>query len=111
MSDYNRELRMEVDLRITDRLSTPYPGGAGPGTGSFTLGWSVPCWRTPDDTTKGGDCAIAFKMDSLLPGSVTEKVRSVWQIQGIRLYDGGADQDGDTTADNKLFAVPGLFVP
>jgi hypothetical protein len=50
-------------------------------------------------------------MDSLLPGSVTEKVRSVWQIQGIRLYDGGADQDGDTTADNKLFAVPGLFVP
>jgi hypothetical protein len=29
----------------------------------------------------------------------------------VRIFDGGADGDGDTVADNTLFARPGIFVP
>ena len=29
----------------------------------------------------------------------------------MRVHDGGADGDGDTTADNTVFARPGVFIP
>jgi hypothetical protein len=29
----------------------------------------------------------------------------------VRIYDGGADGDGDTTADNMVFLRPGIFMP
>jgi hypothetical protein len=29
----------------------------------------------------------------------------------VQIYDGGADGDGDTTADNTPFVRPGIFVP
>jgi hypothetical protein len=32
-------------------------------------------------------------------------------LNSVRLDDGGADGDGDTTADNTVFARPGVFVP
>ena len=110
MTDYVRELRLEVEMRLTDRWNTPHPGGAGPGTGDLTLGFTVPCFRV-DHINTGGRCVLATKLNALLPGAVREKSRAIWQLQGIKIYDGGADQDGDTTADNNLFAVPGLFVP
>ncbi|MGH2980198.1 MAG: TolB family protein [Solirubrobacterales bacterium] len=111
MTRYNRELRMEVRIRATDKWNTPYPGGgAGPGTGEFTVSWTVPCWRPPD-TSVGGSCAIALKDDVLVPGLVKEGVRTIWEFDQIRLYDGGADSDADTLGDNHLLAVQGLFVP
>ena len=109
LSDYTGELRFEVDVRLTDQWNSPYPGGAGPGTGDFTLGWTIPCRRITR-INSGGRCVLATKMDALLPGVVREKSRMIWQLQGIRVYDGGADEDGDTTADNNLFAVPGVWV-
>jgi hypothetical protein len=29
----------------------------------------------------------------------------------VQVYDGGADGDADTRADNRLFEVQGVFVP
>jgi dipeptidyl aminopeptidase/acylaminoacyl peptidase len=109
LSGYARELRVEVDVRLTDRWNTPYPGGAGPGTGDFSLGWTIPCFR--DTPTSSGRCVLATKLNALLPGIVREKTRAIWQLQRIKILDGGADEDADTLADNNLFAVPGLFVP
>ena len=40
-----------------------------------------------------------------------ESKRAIWQLAQIEVYDGGADGDGDTTGDNTLFAVQGLFAP
>ena len=34
-----------------------------------------------------------------------------WQLQDLRLEDAGLDNDFETTADNRTFAVPGVFVP
>jgi hypothetical protein len=42
---------------------------------------------------------------------VIEAKRSVWELGQVRVDDGGADSDADTTGDNTLFMVQGLFVP
>ena len=44
-------------------------------------------------------------------GMVREGDRAIWQVASARVYDGGADGDGDTTPDNTLFATEGVFVP
>jgi hypothetical protein len=107
---YTGEVRVEIRIVSTDKWNTPHPGGAGPGTGQFTLGWSIPCVR-PADKTVGSNCVLAVKDDALYPGLIREKVRTNWEIDRIRVYDGGADWDGDTLGDNTLLAIPGLFVP
>jgi hypothetical protein len=110
LTDYAGEIRMEVGVRVTDKNNTPHPGGSGPGTGSFVLGWTVPCSPTAV-TTRGADCILATTADSLVPGMVKEGARAIWQFDQVRVYDGGADFDADTPADNRLFFVQGVFVP
>lgn len=110
LTDYAGEIRMQVGVRVTDKNNTPHPGGSGPGTGSFTLGWTVPC-RTTAVTTRGGDCLLATTADALVPGMVKEGARAIWQLDQVRVYDGGADFDADTPADNRLFFAQGIFVP
>ena len=48
---------------------------------------------------------------ALFPGSVKSDKRTVWVLDELRIYDGGADGDGDTTSDNTVFARPGIFIP
>jgi WD40-like Beta Propeller Repeat len=112
MTDYAGEVRVEVGVRVTDRNNSPYPAasGVGPGTGSFTLSWTVPCRRT-SVTSRGGDCILGTKADAIVPGLVKESARSVWQFDQVRILDGGADFDADTGADNRLFEVQGVFIP
>jgi WD40-like Beta Propeller Repeat len=110
LADYSGEVRIEVGVRLTDRWNSPYPGGAGPGTGSFTLGWTIPC-RVTGVTTRGGDCVLGTYADALVPGLAREGTRAIWAFDQVQLFDGGADGDADTPADNKLFAVQGIFVP
>jgi hypothetical protein len=40
---------------------------------------------------------------------VIEGRRSVWELDQVRVDDGGGD--GDTAGDNSLFMVQGVFVP
>ena len=81
-----------------------------PEQGSFTLGWTVPCRKT-GVTTRGGDCVLGTTADALVPGMVKEGARAIWQMDQVRVFDGGADSDADTAADNRLFFVQGVFVP
>jgi hypothetical protein len=110
LTDYAGEIRMQIVVRVTDRNNTPHPGGPGAGTGSFALGWTVPC-RTTAVTTRGGDCVLKTTADALVPGMVKESARAIWQLDQVRVFDGGADSDADTAADNRLFFVQGVFVP
>jgi hypothetical protein len=48
-------------------------------------------------------------MQSIIPGSVPDGRRMVWALDAVQIFDGGAD--GDTAADNTVFARPGIFVP
>jgi hypothetical protein len=82
-----------------------------PATGlNFAFAFSVPCAATTD-TQVGSDCVASTSADAIAPGMVREGDRSIWQIASARVYDGGADGDADTTADNTLFATEGVFVP
>jgi hypothetical protein len=109
---YNKELRAQMQLQITDRTSVPRPGGSGPGTAmKYTLGWTIPCFRPESDPNLPGTCSVNLKDDVLAPNLVPEGKRAVWEIDKIQVFDGGADYDGDTLGDNRLLAVPGLFVP
>jgi hypothetical protein len=108
LTDYTGELRFVLPLRITDRENgegREYPGTAG----DVTLPFSVPCAATGGP--EGGSCSISTTADSVLPGVVKEGERAVWELGDVQVFDGGGDGDADTTADNTLFAVPGLFVP
>ena len=54
---------------------------------------------------------LGTRADALVPGLVQESTRTIWQLDQVRILDGGADLDADTLADNRLFAVSGVFVP
>jgi Tol biopolymer transport system component len=111
LSDYTGELRVRAAQRITDRNNTPYPGGPGPATVSdTTFGFTVPCAATLD-TTVGSTCALNTTANTLVPNSVIERQRAVWQLGQIDVYDGGPDGDGDTFGDNTLFMTQGVFAP
>jgi hypothetical protein len=111
LSDYTGALRAALPLRITDHDNTPSPGGPGAGTTQpFQYGFDIPC--TPDPApTVGSDCSISTTADSLVPGTITESLRTVWQIGRARVDDAGPDGDPDTTGDNAVFATQGVFVP
>jgi Tol biopolymer transport system component len=111
LNDHTGSLRAALPLRITDRDNTPSPGGPGAGTTvPFQYGFDIPC--TPDPATNiGSDCSISTTADTLVPGTIKESLRTIWQIGRVRVDDAGPDGNPDTTADNTVFAVQGVFVP
>jgi hypothetical protein len=111
LSDYTGALRAALPLRITDKDNTPSPGGPGAATTvPFQYGFDIPC--TPDPATNiGSDCSISTTADTLVPGTIKESLRTIWQVGRVRVDDAGPDGNTDTTADNTVFAVQGVFVP
>jgi hypothetical protein len=109
LEDYTGELQANLTLRITDRhngASLTEPATVQ----DIPLPVTFPCSATAD-TTVGSDCDFVTTADSLTPGSVVEGKRMIWQVGRVRVFEGGADGDIDTSGDNGLFAVPGVFVP
>jgi TolB protein len=107
--DYSGELRAAFNLRLTDRLSGP--GLIHPATSTdTTFAFSLPCAQT-SDTSVGSTCSTSTSADAVMPGITPEFTRAIWELGQVQVYDGGADGDGDTTGDNALFAVQGLFAP
>jgi len=111
LDDYDGDLRAQYTLRLTDRDSPGPPGESPTATVSdFPLGFTAPC--APDaDPLEGSTCSVATTVDAQIPGAVKEGLRSIWALQRIRVFDGGADGDGDTVGDNTLFATQGVFIP
>jgi hypothetical protein len=59
----------------------------------------------------GSTCNLATQLNALILGASKGGKRAVWEFDAVRIYDGGADGDGDTTADNMVFLRPGIFMP
>jgi hypothetical protein len=111
LTDYAGELRAAYNLRITDRNNSTGGGPAEPGTTvEVPLGASFACAPSADPN-EGSACSGTTSVDAITPGAVQEGKRSIWQLDRVRVFDGGADGDGDTVSDNTLFATAGLFVP
>jgi hypothetical protein len=75
-----------------------------------TIGFTIPCEATAD-TGIGGRCGVGTTMDALVPGTVDEGARAIWELGLADVFDGGADEDAETAADNSVFMRPGIFVP
>ena len=48
--------------------------------------------------------------DTLMPGMAEENHLTIYDVGKVEVFDGGADDDADTTP-NTLFATEGLFAP
>jgi Tol biopolymer transport system component len=111
LTDYSGSLHVSLPLQVTDKLNTPSPGGPGAATGQpFDYGFDVPCTSTGDPTL-GSDCATSTTADALVPGTIKEEVRTVWEVGQVKVFDGGPDANGATGIGNTPFATQGVFVP
>lgn len=109
LSDYTGNVRVQATLRMAD-LWNGSSGTDGATVQDFPFSFNAPCSATAD-TTIGGSCAVVTTADTLVPGMVPEGKRTVTHVQDLRVYDGGADANPDTTGDNTLFAWEGIFTP
>ena len=117
-ADYSGEMRISFTFRLTDHFNAIAPGG-GTDTATvqdFTIehddlsGYPGPCVQS-GSTSTGSTCSWYTSVNALIPGGSKGGKRSIWALDAVRIFDGGADGDGDTTADNTVFARPGIFIP
>jgi hypothetical protein len=111
-ADYSGEMRFSFTFRLTDHWNATAPGG---GTDvatvqDFTIEHSWACVQSGSSST-GSTCDLFTSLLAIIPSSVEDGKRHVWELHAARIYDGGADGDGDTTADNTVFVRPGIFIP
>ena len=111
LADYTGGLRARSYLRLTDKDNLDGAGTPGVGTRADTpFVVNLGCAPTAD-TSIGSTCSIDTTADALYPGAIVENMRAVWQLDQIQVFDGGADGNPRTVADNYMFAVQGVFVP
>ena len=110
LDDYTGELRAEASLRLSDRHNGGPSGADGATMEDAVLALVVPCGATAA-AFEGSTCALEATANSLAPGTIEADTRAIWELGQVRVFDGGTDDDADTTADNNLFAVEGVFVP
>jgi hypothetical protein len=117
-ADYAGEIRLSFTVRLTDHWNATAPGGGtDPATvEDFTMDLPEvvdPPWACAQSgsTSTGSTCDVLTTLNAIIPSASGGGDRAIWELDAVRIYDGGADGDGDTTADNTLFARPGVFVP
>jgi hypothetical protein len=54
---------------------------------------------------------IDTSANAVLAGAVKDYQRGVVEVAQLQIFDGGADGQAGTTADNTLFGVQGVFIP
>jgi hypothetical protein len=107
--DYSGQLQGNAQIRISDHYN-------GPGLNEAATVIDIPfpvtatCANTPD-TAVGGLCGVNTSANAVVPGSVKDLQRGVVELQQIQINDGGTDGQVNTTADNTLFGVQGIFIP
>jgi hypothetical protein len=109
LDDYAGEVAAASNLRVTDK----HNGNSLAEDATLqdrSLSVTVPCAVTAS-TTIGSTCAITTTADTLVPGSVVERKRAVWQLGQAQVLDGGSDNVVSTAADNRRFMVQGYMVP
>jgi hypothetical protein len=111
-ADYSGEVQFAWTTRMSDHFNAVAPGGGNhPATvQDASIERAVACAETASTST-GSTCNVTTTVNAIIPGSVKHIKRSVWEYADVRVYDGGADGDGDTTADNTVFLRPGVFIP
>jgi Tol biopolymer transport system component len=109
LTDYTGELQGRIAVRMTDKRNGPSAAEEGT-VQDFDLAFTIPCAATTS-TLDGAKCSVSTTAGSVIPGLTTAGARAIYGLDQARVYDGGPDEDAETTADNSLFAVQGIFIP
>ncbi|PWU19016.1 MAG: hypothetical protein C5B48_14135 [Candidatus Rokuibacteriota bacterium] len=112
LSDYTGSLREMFSLQIDDQ----YNGGravesaTGPNAPPYQMPYLfvIPCTATGG--APGASCTLDTTANALIPGSIREGKRMLWELGQIQVWDAGEDGNPNSD-DNTLFEVQGLFAP
>lgn len=107
--DYTGELSVEHVVQVTDRSNGPGQNEAAT-VEPFQFKFPVPCAATAS-TTEGGRCSLSSSFNAVVPGSVVEGKRAIWELGTVNVFDGGPDGQAATSSGNTLFERQGVFVP
>ncbi len=109
LADYSGELSVAQMVQITDRLNGP--SQLEPATAQLNpFRFAIACAATAG-TSVGGTCSLQSTFNAIAPGAVVEGKRAIWELNGVDVFDGGADEQAATTNDNTHFLRQGVFVP
>jgi len=108
LTDYVGPLTVNTDLQITDNSNSPE--APEPGTTQVQkFKFPVDCVSTISTTT-GSTCNLNSTVDAIVPGTVTEGRRAVWQFGQVDVRDTGPNNiAGD--GDDVVYLRQGVFVP
>ena len=114
-ADYSGEVGFEYAIRFTDHWNAVAPGG---GTDPATMQdavitldpGAIACAGTASTST-GSTCAVYTSYNAFHPGLIKDGKRLNEEVGDFHIYDGGADGDANTTADNTVFLRQGIFIP
>jgi acyl-homoserine-lactone acylase len=102
LTDYTGQLEGRFSLRITDRFNAASAGDPQTDAGTVQdtpFKFPLSCGATSGPP--GGTCQVNTTANALMPGSVRDGDRAVWELGSVGLYDAAGD----------LFATQGVFVP
>jgi hypothetical protein len=115
-SDYVGRVLATANVQITDQnnaAETPEPGTLQ----SFNHEFPVDCVATAL-TTIGSSCTLNTTADALIPGTVLESKRTIWEIGQVSIKDAGPNGTGYASCpptcgdgDESTFLREGVFVP
>jgi hypothetical protein len=115
-TDFVGRVLTTVNLQITDQDNapeTPEPGTVQ----SFTYAFPVDCVATAL-TTIGSSCNVNTTADALIPGTVHESRRTIWELGQVSVKDPGPNGTGYAACpptcgdgDETTFLRQGVFVP
>lgn len=108
LTDYVGQVTAQADLQITDQLNSPEV--PEPGTVQ-TIKYQAPvdCVATAS-TSIGGSCDLNTTANALVPGTVTENRRSIWQFGQMEIKDSGPDGIRGNV-DDTVYLRQGIFIP
>ncbi len=117
LTDYVGKVLVTSDLRITDQLNSPE--SPEPGTmQTIKYEFPVDCVATPTITTSGSTCNLNTTADAIVPGTLVEGKRAIWELGEVTVDDAGPNNTGYESCpptcgdgDESTFLRQGVFVP
>jgi hypothetical protein len=108
LTDYTGSVTLLSSLQITDSSNaaeTPEPGTVQ----SITYSAQSPCTLTTSGSI-GSSCNLNTTADSIVPGTVVEGRRSIWELGQVQVKDAGPDGTPGN-GDDAVFLRQGVYVP
>jgi hypothetical protein len=108
LTDYVGPVTAQTDVQITDLTNapeTPEPGTMQ----TIKYQAQVNCIGTVSTST-GSTCDLNTTVNALVPGTIVEGRRTMWQLGQVEIKDAGPDGIPGNL-DDTIFARQGVFVP